>query len=199
MLVQGDRTGDTSLFDYGREYIRDKFNKPGNVYLGLVHRLDRPTSGVVVFALTSKAANRLSEQFRVGSVRKVYWALVQGKTPPDGTLVDRIHRHGRTSHIAKGDSGQQAELSFRRLRYHKGVSWVEVELGTGRHHQIRVQFSHRGHPVIGDFRYGSKIKFGQKALALHARSLTINHPTRKEDTTFVAGLEPFWPKQFRTV
>ena len=185
--------------DYAREYIKDKFNKPGNVYLGLVHRLDRPTSGVVVLALTSKAAKRLSEQFRVGSVRKIYWALVEGKTPADGTLVDRIHRHGITSHIVRGDGGQRAELSFRRLRYHKGVSWVEIELATGRHHQIRVQFSHRGYPVIGDFRYGSKVKFGQKVLALHARSLTISHPTRKEEMTFLAELESFWPRQFRTL
>ena len=199
MLVQGDRTGDTSLLDYAREYIKDKFNKPGNVYLGLVHRLDRPTSGVVVLALTSKAAKRLSEQFRVGSVRKIYWALVEGKTPSNGTLVDQIHRHGITSHIVRGDGGQRAELSFRRLRYHKGVSWVEIELATGRHHQIRVQFSHRGYPVIGDFRYGSKVKFGQKALALHARSLTISHPTRKEEMTFLAELESFWPRQFRTL
>ena len=199
MLVQGDRTGDTSLLDYAREYIKDKFDKPGNVYIGLVHRLDRPTSGVVVLALTSKAAKRLSEQFRVGDVRKIYWALVEGKTPSNGTLVDQIRRHGITSHIARGDGGQRAELSFRRLQYHKGVSWVEIELATGRHHQIRVQFSHRGHPVIGDFRYGSKIKFGQKALALHARSLTISHPTRKEEMTFLAELEPFWPRQFRTL
>ena len=197
--MQGDRTGDTSLLDCAREYIKDKFNKPGNVYLGLVHRLDRPTSGVVVFALTSKAAKRLSEQFRVGSVRKIYWALIEGKSPKQGILVDRIRRRGPTSHLVKGTSGQHAELSFRRLRYHKGVSWVEVELATGRHHQIRVQFSHRGHPVIGDFRYGSKTKFGKKALALHARSLTISHPTRKEEMTFVARLEPFWPIQFRTL
>ena len=199
MLVQGDRTGDTSLLDYARKYIKDKFNKPGNVYLGLVHRLDRPTSGVVVFALTSKAAKRLSEQFRVGSVRKIYWALVEGKAPREGTLVDQIRRHGPTSHLVKGDNSQHAELSFRRIRYRKGVSWIEIELATGRHHQIRVQFAHRGHPVIGDFRYGSKVKFGQKALALHARSLTINHPTRKEEMTFVAGLESFWPKEFRTL
>ena len=199
MLVQGDRTGDTSLLDCAREYIKGKFNKPGNVYLGLVHRLDRPTSGVVAFALTSKAAKRLSEQFRVGSVRKIYWALVEGKAPTEGTLVDRVRRHGRTSHLVKGTGGQHAELSFRRLRYRKGVSWIEVELATGRHHQIRVQFAHRGYPVIGDFRYGSKVKFGQKALALHARSLTINHPTQKEDMTFMAGLESFWPKEFRAL
>ena len=199
LLVQGDRTGDTSLLDCARQYIKDQFNKPGNVYLGLVHRLDRPTSGVVVFALTSKAAKRLSEQFREGNVRKIYWALVQGKTPMEGTLVDRIRRHGPKSHISKGTDGQYAELSFRRLRYRKGMSWIEIELATGRHHQIRVQFAHRGHPVIGDFRYGSKIKFGQRALALHARSLTISHPTRKEEMTFVAGLEPFWPTQFRTL
>ena len=135
----------------------------------------------------------------MGSVRKIYWALVEGKSPKQGTLVDRVRRRGPTSHLVKGTGGQHAALSFRRLRYHKGVSWVEVELATGRHHQIRVQFSHRGHPVSGDFRYGSKIKFGKKALALHARSLTINHPTRKEEMTFVAGLESFWPIQFRTL
>ncbi len=195
--MQGDRTGDTSLLDCARKYIKDKFNKPGNVYIGLVHRLDRPTSGVVVFALTSKAAKRLSEQFRVRAVRKIYWALVEGKAPTHGTLVNRIRRHGPTSHLVKGAGGQHAELSFCRLRYREGVSWVEIELATGRHHQIRVQFAHHGHPVIGDFRYGSKVKFGQRALALHARSLTIIHPTRKEEMTFVAELEPFWPIKFR--
>jgi len=193
MLVQGDHTGDISLFDLARGYIKEKHNKPGNVYLGLVHRLDRPASGVIVFALSSKAAKRLSEQFRERHARKVYWALIEGKAPREGKLVDSIARRGSTSHVIDSGEGQHAELSFQRLGFHRGVSWVEVELATGRHHQIRVQFASRGTPVVGDFRYGSKMKFGKRALALHARSLTIVHPTHKETLTFVAEPEPFWP------
>ncbi len=193
MLVQGDRTGDRSLLDWGREYVKEKYRKPGNVYLGLVHRLDRPVSGVVVFARTSKAAGRLAEQFRTRQVRKVYWAVVEGKIPGEGRLVDRLVRRGATSRIATGGEGQEAELSFRRLDAAGGRSWVEIELDTGRHHQIRVQFAHLGHPVIGDFRYGSKVQFPQRALALHARSLSLNHPTKREPMTFTAEPEPFWP------
>jgi RluA family pseudouridine synthase len=196
-LVQGDCTGDISLFEQARAYIKEKYNKPGNVYLGLVHRLDRPTSGAVVFALTSKAASRLSEQFRTRQVRKIYWALVEGKAPPEGKLVDCIARRGARSHITKDEEGQYAELHFRRRRYNRGVSWVEIELATGRRHQIRVQFGNRGMPVVGDFRYGSKTKFGQRALALHARSLTIIHPTRREEMTFTTEPEAFWPGDFR--
>ena len=193
MLVQADRTGDRSLLDRGREYVKVEYRKPGNVYLGLVHRLDRPVSGVIVFARTSKAAGRLAEQFRSRQVRKVYWALVEGKIAGEGRLVDRVVRRGATSRIAKGEEGQKAELSFRRLDAAGGRSWVEIELDTGRHHQIRVQFANLGHPVIGDFRYGSKVKFPERALALHARSLTLNHPTRREPMTFTAEPEPFWP------
>ncbi len=195
MLAQGDRTGDRSLLEYGKAYVKAAFNKPGDAFLGLVHRLDRPTSGVMVFARTSKAAARLSEQFRARRIGKVYWALVEGKTPREGRMVDTLLRAGPSSTVS--ERGQEAVLGFRRLRFERGISWVEVRPKTGRHHQIRVQFAHRGHPVVGDFRYGARIGFPEKSLALHARALTLSHPTRKEEMTFTAAPEVFWPAKFR--
>ncbi len=195
MLAQGDRTGDRSLLEYGKAYVKAAFNKPGDAFLGLVHRLDRPTSGVMVFARTSKAAARLSEQFRARRIGKVYWALVEGKTPREGRMVDTLLRAGPSSTVS--ERGQEAVLGFRRLRFERGISWVEVRPKTGRHHQIRVQFAHRGHPVVGDFRYGASIGFPEKSLALHARALTLSHPTRKEEMTFTAAPEVFWPAKFR--
>jgi 23S rRNA pseudouridine1911/1915/1917 synthase len=191
-LIQGDRTGDTSLLAEARGYLKRQFNLSGEVYLGLVHRLDRPTSGVVAFARTSEAAAHLSKQFRKGQIRKIYWALVEGKTPVEGTWVDRIARMGPTSRVVRGNDGQHAALAFRRLGYRRDVSWVEVELQTGRHHQIRVQFAYRGYPVLGDFRYGSDIKFGRKALGLHARSLTLTHPATGQRMAFTAEPDEFW-------
>ena len=195
MLAQGDRTGDRSLLEYGKAYVKAAFNKPGDAFLGLVHRLDRPTSGVMVFARTSKAAARLSEQFRARRIGKIYWALVEGKTPREGRMVDTLLRAGPSSTVS--ERGQEAVLGFRRLRFERGISWVEVRPKTGRHHQIRVQFAHRGHPVVGDFRYGARIGFPEKSLALHARALTLSHPTRKEEMTFTAAPEVFWPAKFR--
>ena len=195
MLVQGDRTGDRSLLEDGKAYVKAAFNKPVDAFLGLVHRLDRPTSGVMVLARTSKAAARLSEQFRAHRIGKVYWALVQGKTPREGRMADLLLRTGPSSTVS--DKGREAVLGFRRLRFERGISWVEVRPKTGRHHQIRVQFAHRGHPVLGDLRYGARIGFPEKSLALHARALTLSHPTRKEEMTFQAAPEAFWPSRFR--
>ncbi len=186
MLVQRDRTGDESLLDLARAYLKKRFNKPGNVYLGLVHRLDRPVSGVIVFARTSKAAARLSAQFRERRVEKVYRAVVEGEIAAAGELTDRMIRSGATSRIEEGDGGREARLSFRRLLCGHGRSLVEINLGTGRHHQIRLQLAHTGHPIIGDFRYGSKTKFGERAIALQATTLTLFHPTRQERISFSA-------------
>jgi 23S rRNA pseudouridine1911/1915/1917 synthase len=196
-LVQGDDTGDPTLLDAGKAWLKEKFGKPGNVFLGLVHRLDRPVSGVVVFARTSKAAGRLSDQFRRGEVRKIYWALAEGKVPEAGAWEDRIAREGATSRTGTGGEGREAALRFRLLKFLDGVSWVEVEPGTGRHHQVRVQFASRGYPLLGDFRYGSKRKFPRRAVALHARTLTFAHPTRGEEMTFTAEPEDDWPAEFR--
>jgi 23S rRNA pseudouridine1911/1915/1917 synthase len=198
MLTQGDRTGDTSLLELCRTYVKQQFNKPGNVFLGLAHRLDRPVSGVVVFARTSKAAARLSAQFRTRQVQKIYWALVEGKVPAEGILVDRLVRTVTRSRIATNEPGLLAELRFTRRGYCRGTSWVEIALGTGRHHQIRVQFAHYGHPVVGDHRYGAATSFTSHAIALHARALRLKHPTRPEVLTFTAETERHWPQHFRS-
>lgn len=194
MLVQGDITGDESLLEIAKKYIKEKYNKPGNIFLGLVHRLDRPTSGVIVFARTSKAASRLSKQFREKTIEKYYVALVQGKIPKSGILKDKISRNGATSKI--GYTGKQAELKYKLLKYKNNISKVEIKLITGRHHQIRVQFAERGNPILGDFRYGSKIKFGNKALALHAFSISLIHPTKKEKMIFNFNPDDYWNDYF---
>ena len=194
--AQNDATRDRTILDMVRDYIKEEYRKPGNVYLGLVHRLDRPVSGVMVFARTSKASARLSEQFRANRPHKIYWALVQGKTRENGRFVDYIHRSGATSLIVSQAKGKRAELSYTRLGYRNGVSYLAICLKTGRHHQIRVQFAHREHFVLGDFRYGSKVAFPRKTVALHARSITICHPTKCEEMTFQADPESYWPKEF---
>jgi RluA family pseudouridine synthase len=198
VLTQGDRTGDTPLLELCRTYVKQQFNKPGQVFLGLVHRLDRPVSGVLVLARTSKAAARLSAQFRARQVQKIYWALVEGKVPAEGVLLDRLIRTATRSRLAAHEPGLLAELRFTRLGYWRGTSWVEIALGTGRHHQIRVQFAHYGHPVVGDRRYGATTSFTPHAIALHARTLKLRHPTRPEILTFTAEPERHWPAHFRS-
>lgn len=192
ILVQGDRTGDKTLYDISRTYLKEKFNKPGNVFLGIVHRLDRPVSGIVIFARTSKSAARLSEQIRRKRVKKIYWALVQGKIIKEDKLTDNIARSRTKSYIEQSNLGKRAELNFKRLAYHDGISFVEVELLTGRHHQIRVQFSSRHHPVLGDVRYGATQNFYQKQLALHARSFSLVHPVKNKYMTFTAKVDTAW-------
>jgi RluA family pseudouridine synthase len=196
--TQADCSGDVSLLEQGREYVKQRFQKPGNVFLGLVHRLDRPVSGVVVLARTSKAAARLSSQFRQRQVKKLYWALVEGKVPHTGTFVDHLVRQAGQSQVVAPEAGQRAELHFRCLGYRQGISWLEIDLNTGRHHQIRVQFAHHGHPVLGDRRYGATTPFVPGALALHARTLILCHPTQHQAMTFTAEPEPCWPLHFRS-
>jgi len=196
VLVQPDETQDGTLIDMAKEYVKQRFAKKGNVYIASVHRLDRPVSGVVVFARTSKAAARLSEQFRGREVRKVYWALVEGTTPAEGTLRNRLVRRGRRSRVSRGASGKQAKLEFRRVAVLDDKSALVILLHSGRHHQIRVQMSAMGHPVVGDKRYGSTQPFPQRAIALHARSISIEHPTRAETLTFQCGVDDYWPNVF---
>lgn len=193
-LVQGDQTGRETLLEEARDYLREKYNKPGNVFLGLVHRLDRQASGVVVLARTSKAASRLSEEIRSRRPRKTYWALVAGEIPLQGQFIDRLEREEFNSRVVTAPAGKEARLSYNRLNYDEGVSLVEIALETGRHHQIRVQFSHRGFPILGDRRYGSQRDFTHDAIALHAREMVIRHPTKGEEMSFIA--EPRnWPDQ----
>ena len=199
LLVQKDSTGDASLFDLARDYLKITFNKPGNVYIGLVHRIDRPASGVVVFARTSKAAGRLSDQFRRKAVKKKYWALVEGQPDDQGRLVNWIRRDGVHSLIATESTGKKSVLSYRVIAYFDGRSLLEVDLETGRHHQIRVQLAHIGFPIIGDFRYGSKRPFPNRAIALHACSVTIKHPVKTDMLTFTAPVDDTWPADVRNI
>ncbi len=182
----------TTLLDIGKDHLRREFNKPGNVYLGLVHRLDRLVSGTIVFARTSKAASRLSGQFRDGSVQKVYRAIVEGSIAKKGQFIDYIGRRGSKSYITNNKSGKYAKLEYKLIKKVKDFSFVEINLLTGRHHQIRVQFSHHGYPILGDFRYGAKNGLPEKALALHAYSITICHPVTKLELNFKAVIPSFW-------
>lgn len=194
-LVQGDQTGRPTLLEEAKAWLKEKYNKPGNVFLGLVHRLDRPASGVVVLARTSKAASRLSEEIRSRRPRKTYWAKVAGEIPPHGYFVDQLERDEFNSRVVIAPAGKEARLSYKRLNYENGISLVEITLETGRHHQIRVQFSHRGFPILGDRRYGSKQAFGANAIALHAREMVIRHPIQDEEMSFTADPSGEWLSQ----
>ncbi len=191
-LVQGDRTGRPTLLDEAKAWLKEKYNKPGNVYLGLVHRLDRLASGVIVLARTSKAASRLSAEIREHRPRKIYWAQVEGKTPTKGGWTDYLQRQQFCAKIVAENEGKKSMLSFRRLAYKEGISLVEIHLKTGRYHQIRVQFAHHGFPLIGDRRYGSTNPFTADAIALHAREMHISHPTKGEEMHFIAEPPQGW-------
>ncbi len=196
IAVQGDKTNDKSMYDYIKEYIKYKYNKPGNVYLGIVHRLDRPVSGVMVFAKTSKAAARLSEAIRTKQFDKYYYTVVNGQTEDSDTLIHHvIKRSNKLGNIASvvfenSPNSKKAILEYKTLERlpHQNLSLLEVKLETGRFHQIRVQLSAIGHPIYGDRKYGAYIKHSvaDVPLALFACKLSFEHPTKKERLTFEA-------------
>ena len=196
LLVQGDAGGGPNLLDLGKAYIKDRYEKPGRAFLGLVHRLDKPVGGVVVLARTSKSAARLSEQFRRRQVDKIYWAVVSGRpTPPEGEHAMHLARRGHTSDPASPDDpgARPAGLKYRTLDAGPLTSLIEVRLLTGRRHQIRAQFSHLGHPIAGDRKYGSTIQAQPDSIGLFARRLAFRHPTRGEIMTFEAAPDHDWP------
>ena len=188
--TQEDRTGDISMMTLVKDYIKKKYNKPGNVYLGLVHRLDRPVGGVMVFAKTSKAASRLSNEVREKIFKKEYLAIVDGKLEKEKeTIENYLYKDKRTntSYVVSKDkkNSKFAKLDYEVIKYDKesNLSLLKINLHTGRHHQIRVQLANIGHSIYGDQRYGNKGK--NKQIALWAYKLTIEHPTRKEKIEFL--------------
>ena len=190
LATMGLPHGQETLFTQTKAYLKEKYAKPGEVYLGVVSRLDVPVSGIVLFARTSKAAARLNEQFRNHTVEKIYAALVEGAiTPTEAECVDRLsndtrHRKAFRTH---SDEGKESRLRYRKLRQVSQCSLIEIQLETGRKHQIRIQLSARGFPIRGDIKYGAKMSF-PGGIALHAWKLTFSHPTTKERIELTAPL-----------
>ena len=206
LLTQGVPPGIPTLEAMVKDYLKEKYHKAGNVYLGIPHRLDRPVSGVVLFARNTKAARRLAEQFQRHQVRKVYWAVVDGEVAPDeGTWEDWLRKRAeeaRSERVGPDEPmARHAVLGYRRLGGGPGWSLLEIEPRTGRMHQIRVQAASRGWPVRGDVLYGSREAFGphvdqprDRVIALHGRSLTFLHPISYEPVTVTAPLPATWHK-----
>jgi len=189
--VQADSSKDKDLLTLLKEYIKEKYNKPGNVYLGLVHRLDRPVGGLMVFAKTSKAASRLSKQVQDKTVKKTYMAVVEGKPEKEGTLKDKLEKDSKTNITKVSENGKEAILNYKLINTKDNLSLVEINLITGRPHQIRVQFSSRNYPLYGDQKYNKNPKKDQ--IALFAKKLEFIHPTTKEKLTFELPLPNRYP------
>ena len=191
-IVQGDKTGDMPLSEIVKAYIKDKYNKPGEVFLGVTHRLDRPTSGVVLFARTSKALTRLNEMFKSHEqIQKTYWAIVQGcPKVPEARLENWLIRNEaqNKSYITKphANNAKQAILEYRTLVRSENYTLLEVDLETGRHHQIRCQLAAIGCPVKGDLKYGAKRSNPDGGICLHARKIEFIHPVSKENICITA-------------
>lgn len=198
-LVQGDETGDKPLSETVKQYIKEKYHKPGAVFLGVVHRLDRPVSGVVVFARTSKALTRMNALFQKRETQKMYWALVQSKPlQPEGNLIHWLvkdeKKNKTTSYKSEHPNGLRSELSYKVLRQHQGLYLLQVNPITGRPHQIRVQLASMGCPIVGDLKYGYSQPNGDASICLHARALSFVHPVSNQPIHLEAALpkNEFW-------
>ena len=193
-IVQGDKTGDLCLADLIKDYLKKKYNKPGNVFCGVVHRLDRPVSGLVIFAKTSKALSRLNEQIKRREIHKTYWAVVKNAPPePEATLTNYLVRNEKQNKsyvVAPGTIGaKEAILHYRTLAQSSGGYYLlEVDLQTGRHHQIRAQLAGMGCPIKGDLKYGFPRSNPDASISLHARRLDFVHPVAKEPLQLVADV-----------
>ena len=190
--TQEDNTKDLDLLTILKQYIKEKYNKPGNVYLGLVHRLDRPVGGIMVFARTSKSASRLSEQVRNKTFKKTYNAVVIGNINKEGKLKDYLLKDEKKNIVKVDKNGKEAILNFKKLDYKDNMSLVEINLETGRSHQIRVQMSHYGYPLFGDQKYNKGSKVGEQ-IALFAKKIEFVHPTTNELLIFEIDLPNRYP------
>ena len=196
VLSQSDGSGNPDMLTILKAYIKEKYSKPGEVYLGLVHRLDRPVSGVMVFARTSKAASRLSEQIRTRKVEKIYRCVVKGVLEGSGRLENYIYKDESRNMVTVSDTERPgyktSYLDYKALASKDGLTLVEVKLGTGRSHQIRAQMAHAGYPLFADQKYGEADK-GCKDIALEAYKLTFEHPVKREFITFEAPIPQEFP------
>ena len=190
-ITQGDKTGDKPLSDVVKEYVKDKYNKPGNVFIGTVHRLDRPTSGIVIFARTSKALERLNKMLRDKTINKTYWALVKNKPKKESdTLIDFLKKDTKKnkSFVYKKEieGSKKATLHYKIIKKLDNYSLLEIDLETGRHHQIRTQLSSIGSPIKGDLKYGFDRSNKDGSISLHARKIEFIHPVSKENISLIA-------------
>lgn len=200
MLVQPDNSGDKALVDVAREYIKTKYQKPGKVFCEATHRLDRPVSGLVILAKTSKGTERMNALFRDKTIHKTYWAIVEHKPPTHTERLTHWLRKENGKNISKAydyeaKNSQKAELTYTVLKELDGNRWLlEVDLHTGRHHQIRLQLSHIGCPIVGDVKYRSHRPTGDNCISLHARHIKFEHPISKEPMTLSAPLphKKYW-------
>lgn len=189
-----DSSGDLDLLSMVKHYLEEKYNK-NNAFVGLVHRLDRPVGGVMVFAKTSKAASRLSDQIRKGEMKKKYYAVVMGKTLEKGIFVDKLEKDSKKNISFVSDNGKESILEYERIKTNGEMSLVSIDLKTGRSHQIRVQFSHHGFPLYGDQKYNKKAKMHTQ-IALFAYSLSFLHPTLKKELVFSVDIPKIYPYNF---
>ena len=190
-ITQGDKTGDKPLSDVVKEYIKDKYNKPGNVYLGVVHRLDRPTSGVIIFARTSKSLERLNKMLREKTIRKTYWAVVKNQPKKEkDTLTNFLKKNPKnnksTAYNKEIEGSKKAILHYKTIKKLDNYSLLEIDLETGRHHQIRCQLSNIGSAIKGDLKYGFNRSNKDGSIHLHARKINLTHPVTKEEVFITA-------------
>lgn len=190
-IVQGDKTGDQPLSEIVKDYLKERYNKPGNVFCGVTHRLDRPTSGAVVFAKTSKALSRLNDMFRDGEVDKTYWAIVKDRPPKEEDhlthyLIKNEKTNKSTAYVTEKPHTKKAVLHYRLIAASQNYYLLEIDLETGRHHQIRVQLAKIGCPIKGDLKYGSARSNPDGSISLHARSVSFIHPVSKEQIIVTA-------------
>lgn len=190
-IVQGDKTGDMPLSEQLKGWLKEKYNKPGNVFVGVTHRLDRPVSGVVIFTKTSKALSRLNELFRTGGVKKTYWAIVKNRPPQsEGELVNWLVRNEKQNKSYAYDTerpnAKKAILHYRLIAQSDKYYLLEIDLKTGRHHQIRCQLARMGCPIKGDLKYGAERSNPDGGISLHARSASLVHPVSKQPIEVVA-------------
>ena len=192
-ITQGDKTGDKPLSDVVKEYLKEKFNKPGNVFLGVVHRLDRPTSGIIIFARTSKALERLNKMLRDKTIQKTYWAVVKNLPKENnGTLINYLKKNPKNNKSTvfqkEVEGSKKAILHYNSIKNLDNYTLLEINLETGRHHQIRAQLSAIGSPIKGDLKYGFNRSNKDGSIHLHARKIEFTHPVSKEKISLLASV-----------